>query len=79
MFATDAHNNPPLKTIGIMPADSHAPIVGPVAVLTKGDTPAARALVAYLKSRCWVPVLSAATIPVRAGLARSTRSAAWAS
>jgi molybdate transport system substrate-binding protein len=50
VFATDALNNPKLHTVGLMPADSYAPSVGPAAVLAKGDTPAARAFVAFLKS-----------------------------
>jgi molybdate transport system substrate-binding protein len=50
VFATDALNNPKLNTVGLMPADSFGPSVGPAAVLAKGDTPAARAFVAYLKS-----------------------------
>jgi molybdate transport system substrate-binding protein len=50
VFATDAHNNPALNTVGMLPAGSHAPSVSPAGVIAKGDTPVARAFVTYLKS-----------------------------
>lgn len=49
VYETDAMSEPKVKIIGAFPADSHRPIVYPVA-LTAGARPAAAAFLAYLAS-----------------------------
>ncbi len=48
VYATDAAVSPKVAVAGIFPADSHDAIVYPFAVTTSGDTPEARALLAFL-------------------------------
>ena len=52
VYATDAKAEPKVKVVGTFPADSHTPIVYPVAVTTaaKNEAPAAAAFEAYLHS-----------------------------
>ena len=52
VYATDAKAEPKVKVVGTFPADSHAPIVYPVAVTTaaRNEAPAAAAFEAYLHS-----------------------------
>jgi molybdate transport system substrate-binding protein len=49
VYATDAAVAKNVVIVGRFPADSHDPIVYPFAVVAAGDTPDARALLAYLK------------------------------
>jgi molybdate transport system substrate-binding protein len=49
VYATDAAVAKNVVIVGRFPADSHDPIVYPFAVVASGDTPDARALLAYLK------------------------------
>lgn len=51
VYATDAAISAKLGIAGVFPAASHDPIRYPVAVLHAGDTPAARAFVAFLTSQ----------------------------
>lgn len=48
VYATDAALTKKVTVVGIFPADSHAPIVYPLAVVAAHDTPAARDFRAYL-------------------------------
>lgn len=50
VYATDAVAEPRVSVIGTFPAESHPPIVYPVADLTSRDTPAEAAFLAYLRS-----------------------------
>jgi len=49
VYATDARVSGKVVIVGRFPADSHDPIVYPFALVAGGDTPDARALLAYLK------------------------------
>jgi molybdate transport system substrate-binding protein len=49
VYATDAAVSDKVVIAGRFPADSHDPIVYPFAVTASGDTPEARALLAFLK------------------------------
>ena len=49
VYATDAAVSAKVVIIGRFPADSHDPIVYPFAITAAGDTPEARALLAFLK------------------------------
>ncbi len=49
VYATDAAASSQVKIAGLFPADSHDPVVYPFAVVKAGDTPDARALLAFLK------------------------------
>jgi molybdate transport system substrate-binding protein len=49
VYATDARVSGKVVIIGRFPADSHDPIVYPFAITAAGDTPDARALLAFLK------------------------------
>jgi len=48
VYATDAAATPRVKVAAVFPADSHAPIVYPVAVVRGHDGPAARGFLAFL-------------------------------
>jgi len=48
VYATDAGADPRVHLLGVFPADSHPPILYPAAVLKEGDTPEARAFLAFL-------------------------------
>lgn len=48
VYATDAAVTPKVMVAGTFPADSHPPITYPFAIVAKQDSPAARALFAYL-------------------------------
>ncbi|MGK9164844.1 molybdate ABC transporter substrate-binding protein [Inquilinus limosus] len=50
VYQTDAAADPGVKIIGTFPADSHPPILYPVAVLADSSRPEAQAFVDYLKS-----------------------------
>ncbi|MFV0512558.1 MAG: molybdate ABC transporter substrate-binding protein [Jhaorihella sp.] len=48
VYATDAKAEPDVRVVGVFPEDSHPPIVYPVAIVAGGDTPDARAFLAFL-------------------------------
>ncbi len=48
VYATDAKQTPKVRVVGTFPADSHAPITYPMAIIAKTDTPAVRALFGFL-------------------------------
>jgi molybdate transport system substrate-binding protein len=50
VYTTDANAEPGVKVIGTFPADSHPPIVYPVALLAASTNPDAKAFLAYLES-----------------------------
>lgn len=50
VYATDARVEPGVAIAGIFPADSHAPIEYPAAILKGGDAAAAKPLLDFLKS-----------------------------
>lgn len=50
VYATDAALSKRVRVAGVFPADSHAPISYPVAVVAAHDAPAARAFVQFLDS-----------------------------
>ncbi len=50
VYQTDANAEPGVKVIGTFPADSHPPIVYPVALLSASTNPDAKAFLDYLES-----------------------------
>jgi molybdate transport system substrate-binding protein len=58
VYQTDAASDPNLKTVATFPADSHPPIVYPVALTKKAGAPAA-AFLAYIKSEKAAPFFKA--------------------
>ena len=50
VYATDANAEPAVKVIGTFPADSHPPIVYPVALVAASKNPDAKAFLEYLES-----------------------------
>ncbi len=50
VYQTDANAEPGVKVIGTFPADSHPPIVYPVALLASSTNPDAKDFLAYLES-----------------------------
>jgi molybdate transport system substrate-binding protein len=50
VYRTDAAAEPAVRVVGVFPADTHPPIVYPLAVLARSTNPDAEAFVAYLKS-----------------------------
>jgi molybdate transport system substrate-binding protein len=50
VYQTDANAEPAVKVIGTFPADSHPPIVYPVALLASSTNPDAKDFLAYLES-----------------------------
>lgn len=50
VYATDAASEPRVKVLGTFPADGHAPIVYPVAIVAGSANPDAQAFLAYLRS-----------------------------
>ena len=59
VYATDANAEPKVKVIGTFPADSHPPIVYPVALTAESTSPDARAFLDYLKSPAAAPAFTA--------------------
>jgi len=49
VYATDAAVSPKVMVAGVFPASSHDPVVYPFALTKSGDTPEARAFLAFLK------------------------------
>lgn len=50
VYATDARSEPQVKVVDTFPADSHPPIVYPVAITASSANPAAKAFLAFLSS-----------------------------
>jgi molybdate transport system substrate-binding protein len=50
VYATDARLSTDVRTIATLPAASHAPIAYPIAITRDGDSPQARAFLAFLTS-----------------------------
>lgn len=50
VYATDANSEKRVKLLGTFPADSHAPIVYPVAIVATSANPDAQAFLTYLRS-----------------------------
>ncbi|MCB1500172.1 MAG: molybdate ABC transporter substrate-binding protein [Bauldia sp.] len=50
VYRTDANSEPRVKVVGAFPADSHPPIIYPVAMTTWSQNPEARAFFDYLRS-----------------------------
>ena len=50
VYRTDAAAESAVRVVGVFPADTHPPIVYPLAVLARSTNPDAEAFVAYLKS-----------------------------
>jgi len=50
VYQTDANAEPAVKTVAAFPADSHAPIVYPVALTAASTNPDAKAFLEYLES-----------------------------
>jgi len=48
VYATDAKASPKVKIVGTFPAESHAPVVYPFAIVAGHDTPAVRSFFQYL-------------------------------
>ena len=48
VYATDAAVSPNVTIVGTFPADTHDPVVYPFAIVNGGDTPEARALLAFI-------------------------------
>ncbi len=55
VYATDAAAEPAVKVIGTFPADSHKPILYPVAMTTSSTNPDARAFFDFLRSEAAFP------------------------
>jgi molybdate transport system substrate-binding protein len=49
VYATDAAVSPKVRVAGVFPADMHAPITYPAAIVARQDTPAARAFMQWLR------------------------------
>lgn len=56
VYQTDAAADPGVKIVGTFPANSHPPILYPVAVLAESTKPEAQAFVDYLKSPAAKPL-----------------------
>ncbi len=50
VYQTDANSDPKVKVVGAFPADSHPPIVYPIAVTASSANPAAAEFMAHLKT-----------------------------
>jgi molybdate transport system substrate-binding protein len=50
VYKTDAASDPAVRIVGTFPADSHPPIIYPMALLTSSNNPDAQAVVDYLKA-----------------------------
>jgi molybdate transport system substrate-binding protein len=50
VYETDARASNRVAIAGLFPADSHAPVVYPAAIVARRDSPAARAFLAHLES-----------------------------
>ncbi|WP_395666173.1 molybdate ABC transporter substrate-binding protein [Methylocella sp.] len=58
VYATDAKSEPKVRVVGVFPADSHAPIVYPVAILEESKNPEAASFVAFLSSQAATKILT---------------------
>lgn len=59
VYATDAAADPAVRVVDVFPADSHAPIVYPAAVLAASNHPDAEAFLAHLRSAKARPLFEA--------------------
>lgn len=50
VYATDAKSDPSVKVVDTFPADSHPPVVYPVAITASSSSPAAKAFLDFLSS-----------------------------
>jgi molybdate transport system substrate-binding protein len=50
VYATDARVTPDVRILAVLPATAHAPITYPFAIVRDGDSPEARAFLAFLTS-----------------------------
>ena len=55
VYATDAAAEPTVKVIGVFPADSHPPILYPVAMIASSTNPEAKAFFDFLQSDAAAP------------------------
>jgi molybdate transport system substrate-binding protein len=51
VYLSDAKSEPKVKTVATSPADSHPPIVYPIALTSTAQGEAAKKLIAFLKSK----------------------------
>ena len=58
VYQTDAAADPAVKIVAMFPADSHPPIIYPIALTTKA-TDAAKSFFSYIKSPKAVPAFEA--------------------
>lgn len=58
VYATDAKAEPKVKVVGVFPADSHSPIIYPVAVVASSKNPDAAVFAAFLTSQAAVKILT---------------------
>jgi molybdate transport system substrate-binding protein len=59
VYATDAAAEPAVKVLGTFPADSHPPILYPVALTVSSKSPSAADFLHFLKSTAAVPAFTA--------------------
>ena len=59
VYSTDANAEPGVKVVGTFPADSHPPIVYPVALLSASTNPDAQAFLTWLESDTAKPFFTA--------------------
>ncbi|HLH10401.1 MAG TPA: molybdate ABC transporter substrate-binding protein [Methylovirgula sp.] len=59
VYATDAKAEPRVKVVDTFPADSHSPIIYPVAVVASSKNPDAAVYAAFLTSQAAVKILTA--------------------
>lgn len=57
VYGTDAKAEPKVKVVGVFPAESHSPIVYPVAVIASSKNPDAAAFEAFLSSQAAAKIL----------------------
>ena len=58
VYATDAKAEPKVRVVGVFPADSHAPIVYPVAIVANSKNANAASFEAFLSSQAAVKILT---------------------
>jgi molybdate transport system substrate-binding protein len=59
VYATDAKAEPKVKVVDVFPAETHSPIIYPVAVVAGSKDPQAAVFVAFLTSQAAVKILTA--------------------
>ncbi len=58
VYATDAKAEPKVKVVDVFPAESHSPIIYPVAVIAGSKDPEAAVFIAFLTSQAAVKIFS---------------------